>query len=296
MNAAFRLTVAMVAVLAAGAALAQQVYYEVPLRALKLVEGRLPRAEQEPRRRTRNRADLVPRVVADAEAEAYLAYRRASRPRWLRYKALLDETRLHARGPKGAKVTGHLYLPHPKERKMVALRFEIPTAAADAAAEKPFLAAKESYYRNLRGRRIPGTAWFRHQERSVRRRSDTNRQRPTTPPSDNWNRRSEFVRTYALFTGGRAVSENLQLDRVLPLGDENVEKVPLDSIRGITVEEMDWDGLTAGLDPKIDPLAKYIPADQHVVFFPSFSAAVRVADVLIGPTVVVTELEYDVAV
>jgi len=277
MNVAFRFTVAMVAVLAAGAARAQQTYYEVPLRALKLVEGKLPRAEQEPRRRTRNRADLMPRVVADAKAEAYLSYRRGSHPRWLPYKAMLDEIRLHARGPKGVKVTGHLYLPHPKERRMVALRFEIPAADADAAAEKLFLTAKESYYRNLRDRRIPGTAWFRHQERSVRRASGDDRSQ-VARQSDNWRRRSDLDRSFALFTGGRAVSENLQLDRVLPLGDDDVEKVPLDSIRGITVEAMDWDALGAGLDPKIDPLAKYIPADQHVVFFPSFAAVVRVAD------------------
>ncbi len=84
--------------------------------------------------------------------------------------------------------------------------------------------------------------------------------------------------TFALFSGGRALSENLQLDRILPTSNAGVGTVPVGSIRGITVREFDWKPLIEGLEPKGDPLAKLIPADQYVLFFSSFQAMTDVAD------------------
>lgn len=82
---------------------------------------------------------------------------------------------------------------------------------------------------------------------------------------------SDLRDTYALFSGGRAVSENLQLDRVLRRADETEEpSVDIDELEGITVTEIDWTSLTEGLDPEKDPLAGLIPADQHALFFPVF--------------------------
>ncbi|MBN1589608.1 MAG: hypothetical protein JW888_08845 [Pirellulales bacterium] len=280
MRSLFRCTVAMVALLAAGAARAEQAYYEVPLRALKLVDGQLPKATvaEGPIRRWSNRSDLLPRVVVDGDAEAYLTHDRGRgiRP-WIGQKAMFDAMTVHARAVEGKDVTGHIYLPHASERKMVALRFSIPADDAETSAEAPFLNAKESHYRDLRDRNIPGTAWFRHQELGVRHKEDATGSQ-AAQPNVNWREQRDLRRTFDLFTGGRAVSENLQLDRIMPLGGEDVEKVPIKTIRGITVEEMDWDAIVAGLKPKTDPLAKYIPADQHVMFFPSFAAAVRLSD------------------
>ncbi len=86
-------------------------------------------------------------------------------------------------------------------------------------------------------------------------------------------------RTYDLFSGGRAMSENLQFDRTLPANPRPDEKpVKIDSIRGITINEIDWQPKIKGLRPRLDPLAWLVPADQHVVFFPTFQAAIRVAD------------------
>jgi hypothetical protein len=87
-----------------------------------------------------------------------------------------------------------------------------------------------------------------------------------------------LVETYALFSGGRAISENLQLDRV-PQGSLPEEAtVDIDTIEGITVPEIDWKKLVKDLNPKLDPLAASIPADQHAVFFSTFSLAVLTAD------------------
>ena len=91
-------------------------------------------------------------------------------------------------------------------------------------------------------------------------------------------RTNELVETYELFTGGRAMSENLQLDRVLPRVQPNETPVKLDSLTGITIQEIDWKPLIKDAKPKLDPLAGMIPADQHVVFFPTFQAAVAMAD------------------
>jgi len=290
MNARFCFVAIAVVTLAAGVARAEPAYYAVPLRGLKLVDGQLPKSTttgdfQNTHRRTKARADLYPRIAVDGGAEAYLKYQRGSYSPWIEPRELFNGMTVHARGPRAKDVTGHLYLPAPDERKMVALRFVIPADTADPAEEKSFFEAKEAHYQALRDRDIPGTSWFRHQEIAARKSQkpsadhQAGEQRvPAALQSDNWQRRSELDRTYALFTGGRAVSENLQLDRVLPPGGEDVEKVPLDTIRGITVDEFDWNTLDTGPEPKADHLAKYVPADQHVVFFPSFAAAARVAD------------------
>lgn len=52
----------------------------------------------------------------------------------------------------------------------------------------------------------------------------------------------------------------------------------LSTIKGITVDEIDWKKHLADKSPKLDTLAGYIPADQHVVFFSSFEAAMALAD------------------
>ena len=87
-----------------------------------------------------------------------------------------------------------------------------------------------------------------------------------------------LVDTYALFSGGRAVSENLQLDRTVQGTKPEEATVDIDTLDGITVPEIDWKPLIKDLKPELDPLAASIPADQHVVFFPTFSAAVLTAD------------------
>ena len=90
----------------------------------------------------------------------------------------------------------------------------------------------------------------------------------------------EFSRQWSndaseLLSGGRAISENLQLDRQLILNGDDAARVPIDSLGGITIREFDWGPLTRGLRPALDPLASIIPADQHAVFFPSVVATLN---------------------
>ena len=141
---------------------------------------------------------------------------------------------------------------------------------------------------------VPGAAWFRHEAREAQRALGTK-------PGDvvdnaparavgRWAPTGELADTYALFTGGRAMSENLQLDRVLPALQAGQETVELSSLEGISIREIDWKPLIKGLQPELDPLASKIPADQHAVFFPSFNAAVSVADELTAQSALVLEL------
>ncbi|HKQ38869.1 MAG TPA: hypothetical protein VJ063_12380, partial [Verrucomicrobiae bacterium] len=115
---------------------------------------------------------------------------------------------------------------------------------------------------------IPGAAWFRHQGGQ---RNQNNRRGTMN--------RSDFEGTFELFSGGRAISENLQLDRDLRAVVGSAEStVDVASLRGITTREMDWEPIVKGLQPKKDFLAAFVPADQHAVFFPSFTSMTTLMD------------------
>ena len=162
---------------------------------------------------------------------------------------------------------------------MVALKFTLPQKAASDDARGPYFQAKYAHYESLLNKGTPGAAWFRHQTRTARAalgqnavEAMRNRPEPGSPfaSADD---------TYNLFTGGRALSENLQLDRVIPPGRRLEEPtVDVDSIPAVTVKEMDWAPLVKDKHPATDPLARYVPIDQHAIFFPTFNAMLALTD------------------
>lgn len=295
----------------AGVAFGGDAYYDVPIRELKLTEGELPVSKDANNwrpysNRERLRA-MYPYAVLDGPGEVYVVGRGELRDTW--YSQYLPEllpstytgpapagaappppqvtfvppstsTGIYIRAPEGKEVSGRLYVPNADMTGMIVLKFTVPVTAAKAEAKMPFLWAKNVHYEILRIRDIPGGAWFRHQARSARREKNLrpgDRRPPSTVPPRS-DRGDSLARTYDLFTGGRAMSENLQLDRALPVLDPDETPVKLDSLSGITIAEIDWKPLIGDARGKLDPLAEMIPADQHVVFFPSFQAAVAVAD------------------
>jgi hypothetical protein len=273
----------MVAVGSAGAAVASDAYFDLPLREVKLVEGRLPVMTKELHwRQWELFPAMRPCATVDGQGEAYVT--RAGEPSnsWSSpydYSAGLDTARILIRAPQGKDVAGRLVVPNADLSGMVSLSFTVPSSAAKADAKTPFYHAKIAYYESLLSRDIPGGAWFRHQVKMARAELHLEPQQPQTPI----NRRlpgspDDLTRTYDLMTGGRAMSENLQLDRELPRARPNENPVKIDSLTGITINEIDWKPLLKDADPKLDPLAAYLPADQHVVFFPSFAAAMAIAD------------------
>lgn len=134
-----------------------------------------------------------------------------------------------------------------------------------------FAEVKKQSDGTLAGLEIPGRSWFRHQagvgevnERPGFRRTD------------------DLEDTFAVFSGARAVAENLALDRDLWLaGGKDGERVMTADIKGVTVKEIDWSGrLTEGDAVAVDALSLAVPRDQHAVFFPSVAKLLQAVEFL----------------
>jgi hypothetical protein len=160
---------------------------------------------------------------------------------------------------------------------MSVVPFRIVNVATQEGARATFLGAKEHYCRHLTGAQVAGAALFRHAAREAASargsRQNVGLIPPVRPPE-----RDLFEDTYALFTGGRALSENLQLDRPLVGAEAGAETVDAGAISGVTVRAFDWAPLIANVKPAPDPLAAKVPADQHAAFFPSIRALLDLAD------------------
>jgi len=259
---------------AAPAGAAEDAFFRVDVGDLELTDGELPdfnTGDVHWRLWWQLRESMEPYAVLDNEGEIYVS---AEMPRTGRWDALPDH--VVVRAAEGKAVTGRLFWPKRDLSGMVAVRFRIPASDADSDDRDDFYQAKLRHYNKLLNRGVAGAAWFRHQSREARKelKSDI----AERPRAVRRGQADELSDTYALFSGGRAMSENLQLDRVLPEPRDSDKMVELDSIKGITVPDIDWSELTKGLDPELDPLADKIPFDQHAIFFPSFNAFVAVID------------------
>jgi len=102
---------------------------------------------------------------------------------------------------------------------------------------------------------VPGTAWFRHLSLGM-----TDRDRLP------W-RNFDLSDSFGIFSGGRAISENLSLDRelILSTGKEG-ESVPLSEIKGVTVAAINWSSRLPKDKVEVDALSLALPEDQHAVF------------------------------
>ncbi|MHC4947232.1 MAG: hypothetical protein ACYTG1_03085 [Planctomycetota bacterium] len=278
---ALLLAAAGVALLSRAAA-ADDMYVVKPVSDLAFADGTLP-VDDGSRRYDRGfwrRSQVVrPYAVLDGGGEVCLDFPSGD---W-NDPLGLAAARIAVRGSGGQAVAGRLFVPEPDFRRMRALAFSIDADELTADDRADFLEVKLAHYRALLGRGIPGAAWFRHQaretERTLRRLGRTVGDAPAARGPFGRRPRGEMEDTFALVSGGRAVSENLQLDRVLaaPAGAAEAT-VAVDTIDGITVREFDWTGMIEGLAPATDPLAALIPEDQHAVLLPSFQALVDLVD------------------
>ncbi len=267
--------------------LAEDTYFRVRLSEMKFSDGEVP----DYRQARRNWSDwsrfqlMQPDVQLDDEGEAYLhgAGLWYSVLYWHRGNEL-EQLHLVVRTPARRDVAGRLVLPKPDGSGLIALKFRLAADSASTTIAREFQLAKIQHYeRRQWENNSAGAAWYRYQIATAKRtlgQLSQDEQR-LLDSSTRASRSNELDRTYDLFSGGRAVSENLQLDRELlfPRGNTDAGKsVPLDSIVGITVKEFDWQPHLKDAKPVLDPLASVIPADQHAVFFPTFAAALQVAD------------------
>lgn len=271
---------AAVAVLAwSSAATAKEAFFEVPVRDLKLTEGKLPEGNAT-RVWSRNPVlGYFSRADFEGDAEGYLQLEgqpiNSSDNTGAR---IVSAGRLLVRSGVEGDVKGALYLRADDDKGMVRVRFVIPADRADAQHRESFYKLKQQHYERLAQENIPGAAWFRHQARLAAQAIHKESKPGATPQANRRRDDPELVRTYDIFSGGRAVSENLQLDRALPSPAPKEKLVRLDAVKGITVREFDWKPLIKDAHPQLDPLAASLPADQHAVFFPTFQAAVDLMD------------------
>lgn len=290
----------LAAVLAAGPLGAEDAFYEISADELKLVDGEWPESARNHgtnwSRRFQRRQQLASYAVLDGDGEIYLGEnvgrpsrnvpipRQTVTPQDARDGDAPSRPNPNAvaiRAPAAETVSGSIYVPRADLSGMTWLRFEVDPDQATEEARTNFYLTKARHYARLRQRNLPGGSWFRYQERkalqAVRLQSEE-------APDDVDNRRpnfragTELQDTFELFTGGRAVSENLQLDRLLQVDQSEEPTIELSSLTGITVREFDWQPLIQDAAPETDPPAELIPHDQYAVLFSRFGNLVTLLD------------------
>src|SRR5882724_1303941 len=194
-------------------ALAEDAYYHVPLSSLTLLEGKLPKDFQQSGSYWQMGEALLPYAVLDGDGEAFVSSERPRRGRFT--EVIRHNAPLVLRSPKGNPLTGRLFVLNADLNGMVALKFKVDAASEKNDSKQEFFIAKENYYRYLRERNIPGGAWFRHQETEAANargtKAPTGISNSAVNPRQNSHWDNDYDSTYDLFSGGRALSENLQL-------------------------------------------------------------------------------------
>jgi len=252
------------------------VYFDVPLSALQLTSGVLPEAppgscdwqtfQRHP-----------PAVRLDGPGEAHLV---GPLDFWDFGRQLRQTSRLVIEHPTGTGVSGKLVFPTcTRPDETVTVLFRVDRKESTPEARDVFFQARADWYSGLARQGIPGAAYFRHQAAVARAGGKvpdgaTDEGAAPLPPTPG----DELSRTFDLFSGNRALAENIQLDRPLLPRGQGEESVDISTLTGITVDEIDWKPMIAGKTPALDPLAAFIPADQHALFFPSFQSMLDVMD------------------
>ena len=280
------LVVAATIAIRSAAVLAGDAFFDIPLGELKISSGELPKAATttESFRFDPRGALRYYRAVLDGEGEAYLNIGAEQRLAF-QFQATDDLSTCHLliRAPQGKDISGKLALPTRDSDKMTLVSFSVPAAKANDSAQERFWQEKTTFYLHLASQpTVPGTAWFRHelnaaaeQANKLRRKEGKAEPSIRVVGADP----ARITESYELFTGGRAVSESVQLDRLLREPSQSgPPTVDISTLKGITIAEIDWKPLLKGAKPQLDPLAAVIPADQHALFFPSFAAVTKVFD------------------
>jgi len=174
------------------------------------------------------------------------------------------------------------------DEKGVTHRFRIP-GDLEAVSRVSYLEALAVRFERLKRNAGPGAAWFRHRARAARQEIET--LRPAGKPLESTEpelfdanmlgrpgRQGTLEETYDLFTGGRAVAENLQLDRLLAAAGGGEATVALSGLEGVRTRAVDWTKREKVGPEGIDRLFSLVPEDQYALTFPSFSSFLAVLD------------------
>jgi hypothetical protein len=210
-----------------------------------------------------------PRVVLDGPGEAYLHFGDSDNGSGSWMEPL---TGISLRVEERAALGGRLFVFDEKSGKSVGYHFEVATPDNGVDARQGFYQDMKAHYAGLLDGALPGAAWFRHRLEEARSALGE-----TAATAQRGGRLREAPDIFDLFTGARAIAENLDLDRTLREPKSEDATIDIDSIQGVSTKSYDWKHALEGHDQaELDPLAKLIPADQHAVFFPTFEAMTRV--------------------
>ena len=249
---------------------AKELLLHLSLDEIEIISGELPTGTIDlPHQWQRGRwiPELLPYAASSQADEIYLTMERGNNDnRRLRNRFRASEAHLSIRA-QALPLTGTLYLPKNEGDGLHPVAFRVKKGTPPN--KKDFQKSRKDHYENLLARGIPGSAWFRHQ---AAKETPELAQQPNRP------NQGSLEDTLDLFSGGRALSENLQFDRELRLPEEGGAEVKVNSIQGITIDEFEWDLLLNDKDTVLDPLAHSVPADQHALFFRTFSDMMTVFD------------------
>jgi len=162
-----------------------------------------------------------------------------------------------------------------RESGMQAFSFALDPEKLKPASVEEFAAVRGRHYARLASYAIPGRPWFNH------RAGEDAGERSRNRADNNGRFDSELSRSFAMFSGGRAIAENLALDRELILGRRGEEgDVPLADIEGITVRAIEWKDRLPPDPVVVDALSMALPLDQHALFLPSVEQLFRLIDLI----------------
>ena len=236
-------------------------YYVVSINELKL-EGEDAACKQA----NVSLRDAAWRMTIRTKEESYLGFVREQEQQWWVLQGLFSLA-IKCDGTKPVK--GFLDLRgNPDGWQTVPFTFD--PNGQEEATEEEFNKVKSWHYWRLAQNNLPGTVYFQHRSRDIDEPMRRN----------NW-RNTGFADSFAIFSGGRAISENLALDRDLLIGKEEGEPVPVEEIKGVTVPAIDWTTRLPEGEVAVDPLSFCVPEDQHAVFLPSmddFFKLIRIAE------------------
>lgn len=151
--------------------------------------------------------------------------------------------------------------------KVKTFRFRIAEGSAKEIQIEEFEKARRAWADVRATSRIAGSVWFAH----LADHGDGATGGAFDPV--------DMAETFNVFSGGRAIADNLALDRELILGGgEKSEKVRIDTIKGVSVQAIDWSSHLPDGEVALDPLALCIPEDQHVLFAPTLHGLLAVME------------------
>ncbi len=218
--------------------------------------------------------DTTPRITVPPGCEAYMLVSAQASNDYVGYRIVGVK-------PKGRAITGNLFMlrrdkENAQQSVLAKFSFDVDAQAETPADRHDFLLAKGRHFQRLWSEEMAGSAMFRHL--ATASLAEVGQTAKSTGPNWPLRRRRSADESIQLMAGGRAVSENLQLDRQLATTIEAGQQRSLANVRGITVREIDWSNRLKEEATQLDPLADSIPHDQHAMFLPSFRGLASIID------------------